>query len=265
MIIKPGTGEANTVLTGANLYNGAFNSASQEFDPYVSGYGYIFWLKYPEWVKAEYSNFKDLSERGMKDFNGLSDSTISAAGVQLGFSATEVNYAGGIQMEQGFSITYQVFSGSPLESAFAYWVSGIRDPITNVATYPNYPTNPNKGKYGAKYHSGALMYIATRPDALNPESPAIEFASMYTNVIPTKIPLEHFNYSGGSNETKTFSQEFFGKRHIGKPVMDLAAQVHKTIVTTRGYFNHGNSDNDTYSVATASSGYNKSSSAIVNE
>jgi hypothetical protein len=232
------------------FYNGSVNTIDNLYDPFVGGYAFIKWLKLPTWVTSRFENFEGLSERSMKEFSGLSDATISAATVQLGFSPTEVSYAAGISMDAGFSLTHQEFSGTPLSSAYSFWVGGIRDPITNVSDYWQY-ANVNAKEYGAQYHSGVLLYVVTRPDARNNVSEnVVEFASLYTNVIPTKLPMEHFNYSGGSNDTKTYTQEFFGKRHIGKKVMELGRQVHKTMITDKstGHIiitSDGNATNDT--------------------
>jgi hypothetical protein len=145
-------------------------------------------------------------------------------GVTAGFTQNELSFAsGGVQKSEGFTLRYQEKSGAPETKVYNGWVSGIRDPKTGIATYPK--------KSGLAYHSdnhtGILLYVVTRPDADNfgkgPDQTNIEFAALWTNVMPTKILLNHYNFEAGSHDTAESEQEFKGYLNIGAAVERFAA------------------------------------------
>jgi len=216
--------------TGASqsFFDGRFNSKQQIVDPFVGGYAFMYWVKLPTWVNDQYPEFKEMSQRSMKDFQGVGDHTLNTVGMALGFNPTEEQVAGGISGDQGFSMQYQEFSGSPITSATNFWVSGIRDPSTNVPTYPRLPGVEG---YGAKYHTGELLYVVMRPD-VNTGFKAIESAVYYTNVMPTKIIGDYLNYSQGSNDTAVLTQDYTGNRWQGQGVLDYAETVIGSVINT---------------------------------
>jgi len=126
--------------------------------------------------------------------------------------------AANITKSGDFTLKYQEHSGSPLTSIYNGWVSGIRDPKTGIATYPK--------EYGYPYHSsnhtGTLLYVVTRPDADNFAGNNIEFAALFTRCMPTKIPLNHFNFESGSHDPTELDQEFKAYMHIGASVEEFA-------------------------------------------
>lgn len=235
-----------------HFYNGMFlNDAvvsKSVLDPYVSGYAFVFWITLPSWVKGKFPFFEYLSARNFKEFSGSSDMSLETVNWSLGFSANESETAGSIKMDNGFSMTFQEFSGSPLTSTYDYWLSGIRDPHTNIAVYPRRDNIP----YAAKNHTGSLLYVVTRPDADGGDSTTlsngsyIEQAIYYTNVMPKKINKEYLGFSNGTVDKKELTQEFTGSRHFGKNVVEYAKlymQANNWLVKNvsgRGSF--GNSD-----------------------
>jgi hypothetical protein len=235
-----------------HFYNGMFlNDATVNksvLDPYVSGYAFLFWIKLPVWVTDKFRFFQFLSSRNFKEFNGSSDMSLEMVNWGLGFSGNENETAGAIKMDNGFTLTFQEFSGSPLSSTYDYWVSGIRDPHTNIAVYPRRDNKP----YAAKNHTGSLLYVVTRPDADGGDAETlqngsyIEQAIYYTNVMPKKINKEYLNFSSGTVEGKTLTQEFTGTRHYGKNVIEYAkgymAQNNWLVQNLTGTSSFGNSD-----------------------
>ena len=51
----------------------------------------------------------------------------------------------------------------------------------------------------------------------------IEFACLFTHVMPTKILLNHFNFESGSHDLAEGEQEFKGYLNIGQAVEKFAA------------------------------------------
>jgi hypothetical protein len=149
--------------TATNFFTGSINTGSGSFDPYVSGYAFITWIKVPTWLD-NVEEFKQLSQKNFKSFQGLSNLDIDTDGVHAGFTSNETHYAKSMAGKPTeFTLQYQEHSGSPLTKCYDQWVSGIRDPKTGIATYPK--------QYNLEYHSsnhtGVLLYVVTRPDADN--------------------------------------------------------------------------------------------------
>ena len=232
-----GTGAADTPSVNhpdSSFFNGYFQTHDLR-DPYVGGYSFIRWLKVPAWISSRQSGekagsdnnneFTKLSESNFKSFSGLGSMQLDTGPLTMGFTANETSFAKGtMQKAEGFTLKYQVSSGSDLCSYYNNWVSGIRDPKTGIATYPKDYSIP----YHSKNHTGTLLYVNTRPDADNWEDDIIEFAAIYTNVFPTKIVQDHFNYEGGSHEFAEVEQEFKGYMHYGREVTEYAQKIMKS-------------------------------------
>jgi hypothetical protein len=213
--------------TKESFFNGYVSHGKNTRDPYVSGFAFIKWIKVPTWIGAAKNDqgreFKQLTERNFKAFQGLNDMQMDTGAITAGFTNNELSHAKGtVQKAEGFTLRYQEQSGSPITKVYNEWVSGIRDPKTGIATYPK--------KSGLAYHSdnhtGILLYVVTRPDADNfgGAEGNIEFAALFTHVMPTKIILNHFNYESGSHEfADSQEQEFKGYLNIGEAVEKFAA------------------------------------------
>ena len=211
------------------FFQGQFQSDTINRDPLVSGFAFVKWLSVPKWVTDEYKDFQALTEKNFRALGGLNDIDMNTFAMQEGFSGSENHFAGGAQMFQGFTLSHREYSGSPIRNAYSHWVSGVRDPVTNIATYPK--------KYSLEYtaanHTGQLLYIMTRPDADNTaNSKIIEFACLYTMVMPTRIHLSHLNFTAGTNDGTELEQQFVGVPHISPAVDELAvAQLSKLSYT----------------------------------
>lgn len=208
------------------FFHGQFQSKNIVRDPLVSGFAFIKWLKVPTWVEKEYPAFRAQTEKNLRAFSGINDIEMSTFAIQEGFTGSENMFAGGAQMFQGFSMTHREYSGSPIRNAYTHWVSGVRDPVTGIARYPkDYQT-----EYSAANHTGELIYIMTRPDADNVgNSKIIEFACLYTMVMPTKIPLGHLNFTAGTNDGAEIEEPFIGVPHISPAVDEIAMEQIKAI------------------------------------
>lgn len=224
-----------TKATDKNFFQGQFQSDTIVRDPLVSGFAFIKWLNVPDWVESVYRGFKELTEKNLRAFSGINDVDMNTFAVQEGFTGSENMFAGSAQMFQGFSMTHREYSGSPIRNAYGHWVSGVRDPVTGIATYPA----KYQKEYSAANHTGELLYIMTRPDADNVNTPSvIEFACLYTMVMPTKIPMGHLNFTAGSNDGTEIEMPFVGVPHIGKRVNELAAEQIRSL--SYGFMNAGN-------------------------
>lgn len=224
LIREPGLTDHTTTSGATSFFNGSVSHGKNMKDPYVSGYAFIKWIKTPTWIASDQGvEFRQLTERNFKAFSGLSDMTMDTGAITAGFTNNELSFAKGtVQKTEGFTLKYQVKSAADIDKTYNRWVSGIRDPKTGIATYPK----QSGLAYHSDNHTGILLYVVTRPDADNfgagPDKSNIEFAALYTHVMPTKIFLDHFNYSNGDHEFFEKEQEFKGVMNIGQAVEKFA-------------------------------------------
>jgi hypothetical protein len=225
LIREPNLTNHTVTPSQESFFNGHVHHGANMKDPYVSGYAFIKWIKVPDWIGADNgAEFKQLTERNFKAFSGLSDIQLDTGAITAGFTNNELSFAKGtMQKAEGFTLKYQEQSGAPITKYYNEWTSGIRDPKTGIATYPKKHNVP----YHSNNHTGILLYVVTRPDADNfgvgADKSNIEFACLFTHVMPTKIFLQHFNYESGSHEFAENEQEFKGYMNFGQAVEAFAA------------------------------------------
>lgn len=214
-----------------NYHTGAQTTQrAQMIDPLITGYGFIKWVHLPEWVSKQYGSsdaeLKHMLQKNFKSLSGLDNLTLNTAGTTTGLSPNETMWATNVQKAQGFSINHQEYTGSPLSEMYKLWLTGIRDPRTNVAMYPHWS---KEGEYGAKYHTAEAIYVQMRPDAYNAKANGknIEYACYFTNVMPTILPRDFRNHTTGTNDLVEFEQQFTADQHEGPNVMQLATDIIK--------------------------------------
>jgi len=206
-----------------SFFNGSYNTMMLDFDPLVSGYSFFKWIVVPSWVSQAFPDFQAMTEKNFLSGFSLADMELQTTEVTHGFAANQYNIAS--TMNKGssgeFSITHREFSGSPIRNMYQYWITGIRDPETGIATYPRV----HGTDYAAKNHTGELVYIVTRPDANNVGRNNIEFACYYTAVMPTRIMLSQFAFTHGTHDAVEYEQNFRGVFHMSSKVDAFAKQV----------------------------------------
>lgn len=214
--------DMNASRVQGNWFTGKMNTQKLDFDPLVTGYAFIIWTKLPFWVEKTYTNFADMTQKNFKSFDGLSNMELQTAQYLHTFNANAYEYATSIQKQNtNFTIKHQEFSGNPIKNMYQFWITGVRDPETDIAVYPR----AFGCTYGAKNHTGELLYIVTRPDANNVERNNIEFAAYYTAVMPTTVPIQHFAYNQGDHNSPEIDINFVGDLHLGPEVDNYAADV----------------------------------------
>lgn len=197
------------------------------YDPFVGGYAYIVWTKLPAFFSSDLkTNFKRMTEKNFKSFDGIQDLTLESEAVSLGFAGNSMDVATNLKKFEGtFTLKHQEYMGSPIRELYEYWVTGIRDPETGLATYHGAINGSNPLRYSAKNHTAELLYIVTDPTGALGGAKGIEFACYYTNVFPTKLPQAHLNYASGEHGVHEIDQEFKGVYHRSRKIDELAKQV----------------------------------------
>ena len=228
----------NNDLEVVNNLNGSFFTGVDDqvnlyLDPIVTGYAFIYWVDLPNWFEkdADLKYFKQLSEKNFRSFQGINSIELNTAQLQTGFAGHEINVVTGISRQNTeFQIGHKEFSGSPMTKMYQKWISMIRDPRTGVALYPKL----YNVEYGARNHSGQLLYIMTRPDATNAGKNVVEYACFYSNVVPTNVPLDSlYNFEIGSQDSPQIEITFKGFPEIGPNVNAYAEKILKEKIMSK--------------------------------
>jgi len=216
----------------ADFFKGSMNYKQLNWDPYVTGYSFIVWYKIPFWIKQTFGqgNVEAFCQKNFHSFSGISSIELQTAAQSHGFTANESMFPTTIQKgNTDFTIKFQEFSGSPVRNLFSFWVSGMRDIESGIATYPK----TFQCDYAAKNHTGQLLYIVTRPDANNVNRPVVEFACFYDAVFPKTIYQDHLNYDKGSHDGVDIDIAFNGVYHVSQDVQELAIAKLKEVYYLR--------------------------------
>lgn len=228
----------NNDLEVVNNLNGSFFTGVDDqvnlyLDPIVTGYAFIYWVDLPNWFEkdADLKYFKQLSEKNFRSFQGINSIELNTSQLQTGFAGHEINAVTGISRQNTeFQIGHKEFSGSPMTKMYQKWISMIRDPRTGVALYPKLYNI----EYGARNHSGQLLYIMTRPDATNAGKNVVEYACFYSNVVPTNVPLDSlYNFEIGSQDSPQIEITFKGFPEMGPNVNAYAEKILKEKIMSK--------------------------------
>lgn len=133
-------------VTKYNLMRGVpdFGSLVQ-FNPYESGYAAFIICGMPKFIdylasidtnyQSLVENWKHIVEYEFKSFDGLQD--ITADTIQIGDDLNNIDVINKVNMQSSseFSLTYDEKSGSPLTKFAKLYLTGIKDPRTQVKTY----------------------------------------------------------------------------------------------------------------------------------
>lgn len=211
-------------VTGS-VFTGVDNEVDRWLDPYVTGYAFIYWVSLPEWFEKDedLKNFKRLSQINFRGFSGIDGLDLNMGTVNTGFANHEMNVVTGITRQNNdFTLTHKEYSGGVMTRMYQKWVSMIRDPRTGIAIYPKL----YNCEYGARNHSGQLLYIVTRPDVTNTDKNIVEFAAFYSNVVPINVPFDAlYNFEAGSQDSPTIDINFRGFPEIGPNVTEFAKKI----------------------------------------
>jgi len=263
--------------TDDNFFKGHFQlnqNFLQNYDAYTKGYAYWIWTKLPKfWNFASFRPYgKDsaaynkffaaMTESNFKSFSGLSNISLDSDAVTMGFGNDGFDVPTSMSVEnREFSINHQEFQGSPMHTMYKYWLTGIRDIKTRAATYHGAMiNNPDEMYYSMRNHCGEGYYIVTDPSAgianMNGVATAqsIEFACCYTNIFPTVLPLDQFNYSSGDNGLVEFEQSFKGTMNISEEITKNALELLSTRNILDSYLGYSMGVNEADAVPTAFTG-----------
>ena len=193
------------------------------FTPYIQGISRIFMYNAPYFMEKQYPtetrNFKTMIESGYTSIQGISDISVDFVDFEGGFNGDKFsNVSQAKDDTDTLTISTYELSGSPAREYLDTWVTGVRDIRSGVAHYHGaLDEQPTCKEYGQKYHTAEFIY-----ETLDPTAREIEYACMFANAFPTKVPKSHLNYEKGSRDNVTIELEFKIKKYESPAINQVA-------------------------------------------
>lgn len=202
-------------VTSYNLMRGVpdFGSLVQ-FNPYETGYAAFIICGMPKFIEAlslvndDYKtlidNWAHIIEYEFKSFDGIQD--ISADTIQLGDDLNSINVINKVNMQSAseFSLTYDEKSGSPLTKFAKLYLTGIKDPRTQVKTYHGLIHNGDM-EPGFENEVFTFLFIAT-DNTMREVEAAYLLIGCQLNSCDTSI----YNYTKGDIQKRDVTVKFSG-------------------------------------------------------
>ena len=198
-----------------------------QFNPYETGYAAFIICQMPKFIDvlAKYNdgynklikNWAHIIEYEFKSFDGLED--MSAETIQLGDDLNNINVINKVNMQSAseFSLTYDEKSGSPLTKFARLYLTGIKDPRTQVKTYHGLIHN-NLLEPGFENEVFTFLFIAADNTMRN-----VEFSTLIIGAQLNSADTSMYNYTKGDIGKKEVTVKFSGYPIIGTKI-DAAAQ-----------------------------------------
>ena len=238
-----------------------------QFDPLRTGYSRLFILRLHRFMeeidKANSTSlskrFKHLVEFGFTRIDGVQDTTLETEDISGGYTGKKFQVPTITRDEtDAVTITCYEFSGSPIRQYIDTWMTGISDPLTGHAHYHGIMSSTVQFK--ASNHIMECIYVVTDPTG---HEDGIEYACMFSNMMPKSVKKSHFNYEAGSHPAVPVDLEFTATRYESPQINEIAYALIKKYKVLRDYldYNSGWTTNDVsqmeaYQLKDGPGGYN---------
>lgn len=198
-----------------------------QFNPYETGYAAFIICQMPKFIEllAKYdanynklvSNWAHIIEYEFKSFDGLD--ALSADTITLGDDLNSINVISKVNMQSAseFSLTYDEKSGSPLTKFAKLYLTGIKDPRTQVKTYHGL-IHSQKMEPGFENEVFTFLFITTDNTMREVEN-AVLLIGCQLNSADTDM----YNYTKGDIGKREVTVKFSGYP-VQSSYIDLAAQ-----------------------------------------
>ena len=198
-----------------------------QFNPYESGYAIFLICQMPRFIerlakvntyyRSLMLNWEHIIEYEFKSFDGLED--MGADTIQLGDDLNSLNVISKVNMQSAteFSLTYDEKSGSPLTKFAHLYLSGIKDPRTQVKNYHGL-IHSGDMEPGFENEVFTFMFIATDNTMREVEAAYLLLACQLNSAEFTM-----YNFTKGDINKKDITVKFSGYP-VRSAYIDLAAR-----------------------------------------
>ena len=221
-------------LTKYTLMRGVtdFGNLAQ-FNLFETGYSFLIVTKVPKFLQelaAKNSMYKQLLdtyvhilEYEFRGIEGLDNLTVDTGELTNGIKKTDIITRVTRQGGSNFSMRFQEKAGSTITKLHELYLTGIKDPDTQVKTYHGLIQDGTMEK-GYENEVFGFLYIVTDNSLMN-----VEKAYYLASAQPTTAELSMYNSEKGSIEFKEISVEFNAYPIHGKGVNEKAVELLKWI------------------------------------
>lgn len=198
-----------------------------QFNPYETGYAAFIICQMPRFIEllaknnASYEklmkNWAHIIEYEFKSFDGLE--AMSADTISLGDDLNNINVISRVNMQSAseFSLTYDEKSGSPLTKFAKLYLSGIKDPRTQVKSYHGLV---HSGLLEPGFENEVFTFLFIATDNTMRE---VEAAYLLIGCQLNSADLDMYNYTKGDINKREVTVKFSGYPIQGSYV-DAAAK-----------------------------------------
>lgn len=185
-----------------------------QFNPYETGYAAFIICQMPRFMEvlsqnnASYnklvSNWRHIIEYEFKSFDGLEG--LTADTIQLGDDLNNINVISKVNMQSAseFSLTYDEKSGSPLTKFAKLYLTGIKDPRTQVKTYHGLI---HEGLMEPGFENEVFTFLFITTDNTMRE---VENAVLLIGCQLNSADLDMYNYTKGDISKREVTVKFSG-------------------------------------------------------
>ena len=207
-----------------------------QFNPYESGYAAFIICQMPRFIELLASqntsydklmkNWAHIIEYEFKSFDGLED--MSTDTIQLGDDLNSINVISKVNMQSAseFSLSYDEKSGSPLTKFAKLYLTGIKDPRTQVKSYHGL-VHSNQLEPGFENEVFTFLFIAT--DNTMRE---VEAAYLLIGCQLNSANLDMYNYTKGDIQKREVTVKFSGYPIQSSYIDAAASDMLKFLLST---------------------------------
>lgn len=204
-----------------------------QFNLFETGYSFLYVVDTPEFLKRLGKNNADVQnllnnyvhilEFEFKGLSGLEGLSVDTLTISDGIS--EMNVIGKVNQQSAgtISMQYTEKSGSVLTKLHELFLTGIKDPRTQIKRYHGLITPSGTGmEAGYENEVFTLLYMVTDNTALN-----VEKAFLLLNCQPSSADFSIYESEKGTIENKEISIEMNCFPVTGAPINEAASEILK--------------------------------------
>ncbi len=256
--LQRGINEFTQDMTKYSIFMGGTNTkhaALKQYDPLKTGYSRIFITRVPRFMEKMYARktrqFRHLLEYGFTAVDGIQGTTAEFAQMTGGYVGNSIDVFM-VAKDETNEVTIKVYeySGSPVREYCDLWISGMGDQKSGIAHYHGAMNPKNFGgnaaetiEYSQHNHTMEMFYVSTDPTG---RAERIEYACLFTNMMPKSVKKDHFNYATGSHELVEMDLTFTCNKYESRQVNEIAQRLLAKFNILRDYldFHSGYTVND---------------------
>lgn len=211
----------------------------EQFNLYETGYSFLVVMSIPEFLRqlalgsapsnTQYAtiikNYAHILEFENRNLSGIENITSDPGELTNGINQLNIINKVNKPSNSTFSANYQEKLGSTITKAHELYLTGIKDPRTQVKTYHGL-INETSGSMQPGYQNEVFTFLYLACDnTLQKLERAIYIASAQI----TSVPLDIYNYDKGTYEFKEISVEFNGFPIMSREVSNYGDNLRKQI------------------------------------